>query len=83
MTSTRRLTVRFFALLREQAGCRELTLDTAAPTPAALYAELMQTRGLAVPPAILTFAVNERYVPANAPLAAGDRVTFIPPVAGG
>jgi molybdopterin converting factor subunit 1 len=83
MNSFRRVTVRFFALLREQAGCRELILETAAPTPAALYAELMQTRGLLVPPAILTFAVNERYVPADSPLAAGDRVTFIPPVAGG
>lgn len=83
MSHTRRLTVRFFALLREQAGCRELTLDTTAPTPAALYTELMQTRGLQVPPAILTFAVNERYAPADAPLATGDRVTFIPPVAGG
>jgi molybdopterin converting factor subunit 1 len=83
MSSTRRLTIRFFALLREQAGCRELTLETAAATPAALYAELSRIHGLQVPPAILTFAVNERYVPADAPLAAGDRVTFIPPVAGG
>lgn len=83
MTPTRRLTVRFFALLREQAGRRELTLDTAASTPAALYAELTQSHGLTVPPAILTFAVNERYVPADSPLAAGDRVTFLPPIAGG
>ncbi len=83
MTSTLRITVRFFALLREQAGCRELTLDTAAPTPAALYAELMPAHGLSVPPAILTFAVNECYVAADSPLATGDRVTFIPPVAGG
>lgn len=83
MNPTRRLTVKFFALLREQAGCRELTLDTAADSPAALYAELMQTRGLSIPPGILTFAVNERYVPADAPLSHGDRVVFIPPVAGG
>lgn len=83
MPPNRRLTVRFFALLREQAGCRELALDTAAPTPAALYTELRRTHGLLVPPELLTFAVNERYVPADSPLAAGDRVTFIPPVAGG
>lgn len=83
MIETRRITVKFFALLREQAGCREVTLDTTARTPAALYAELMQTRGLKIPPGILTFAVNERFVPADAPLAAGDRVVFIPPVAGG
>ena len=83
MTETRRITVKFFALLREQAGCREVTLDTTASTPAALYAELTQTHGLKLSPAILTFAVNERYVPADTPLAAGDRVAFIPPVAGG
>lgn len=83
MTETRRITVKFFALLREQAGCREATLDTAASTPAALYSELMQTCGLKIPPGILTFAVNECYVPADTPLATGDRVAFIPPVAGG
>lgn len=83
MSPTRKITVKFFALLREQAGCREATLDTAAPTPGALYAELARTHGLKVPPAILAFAVNERYVPADTPLAAGDRVAFIPPVAGG
>ncbi len=83
MNAPRKLTVKFFAILREQAGCREMTLETTAATPAALYAELMQTRGLTVPPAILTFAVNERYVSAATPLCAGDRVVFIPPVAGG
>jgi molybdopterin converting factor subunit 1 len=83
MSPARKITVKFFAVLREQAGCREVTLDTTAPTPAALYAELMPTHGLTVPPGILTFAVNERYVSADTPLAAGDRVVFIPPVAGG
>lgn len=83
MSPSRKITVKFFALLREQAGCRELILDTTASTPAALYAELTRTHRLKVPPAILTFAVNERYVPADRPLAAGDRVAFIPPVAGG
>lgn len=83
MTVTRRITVKFFALLREQAGCRELILDTVASTPAALYTELMQARGLKLPPQILTYAVNERFVPGDTPLAEADRVTFIPPVAGG
>jgi molybdopterin converting factor subunit 1 len=83
MPPTRRLTVRFFALLREQAGCRELTLDTAAANPAELYAELSRNLGLQVPAGILAFAVNERYATADRVLAEGDRVTFIPPVAGG
>lgn len=83
MPATRRLTVRFFAVLREQAGCRELTLETTATNPAELYGELSRSHGLQVPAAILAFAVNERYATADAFLAEGDRVTFIPPVAGG
>jgi molybdopterin converting factor subunit 1 len=83
MSQTRRITVKFFALLREQAGCREATLATTAPTPDALYAELTVTHGLKVPQTILTYAVNERYVPGDTPLSEGDRVAFIPPVAGG
>lgn len=83
MPETRRLTVKFFALLREQAGCREAAVATTAETPAELYAELMRTRGLAVPPRLLGYAVNERYVAATEPLSDGDRVAFIPPVAGG
>jgi molybdopterin converting factor subunit 1 len=83
MPATRRLTVKFFALLREQAGCRELTLETSATSPAELYAELSRRHGLQVPAEILSFAINERYAAADAILASGDRVTFIPPVAGG
>lgn len=83
MSQTRHITVKFFALLREQAGCSELALETVAPSPADLYEELMNSRGLTVPRNILSFAVNEKYAPADAPLNDGDRVAFIPPVAGG
>jgi len=83
MPDTKQVTVRFFALLREQAGCRERVLATAAATPAELYAELARTQGLAVPPSILSYAVNERYVAGDVALRDGDRVAFIPPVAGG
>ena len=83
MTEHRHITVKFFALLREQAGCSELAVETVAPSPVALYEELMSSRGLTVSKNILSFAVNEKYVPADAPLNDGDRVAFIPPVAGG
>lgn len=77
------ITVKYFAILREQAGCREHTLQTLAPSPAALYAEMAAAHGLSVPADMLAYAVNERYVPADEPLKDGDRVAFIPPVAGG
>jgi molybdopterin synthase sulfur carrier subunit len=83
MTS-RQIHVRFFALLREQTGCSTLQVETTAADPLALYAEL-QARfpGLTFPVALLRVSRNERYADPTVPLAAGDRVVFIPPVAGG
>jgi len=83
MNPPRTITVKFFAILREQAGCREVTVETAAATPAMLYQELMAVYGLTVPLTILSFAINGRYVPGDTVLNAGDQVVFIPPVAGG
>ncbi len=84
MPSTRQLHVRFFAILREQAGASTLTLDTAAADAAALYAELQGRHpGLTFPATLLKVSINERYAELSAPLNAGDRVVFIPPVAGG
>jgi molybdopterin converting factor subunit 1 len=81
--ATHRLHVRFFAVLREQAGCSSLAVDTATRTPAALYAELQARHPLTFPAALLRVSINERYADMSAPLDAGDRVVFIPPVAGG
>lgn len=76
--------VRFFAILREQAGVSTLEVASAAPNAAVLYTEL-QSRfpGLTFPATLLKVSVNERYTDLSTPLAAGDRVVFIPPVAGG
>ncbi|HEY4246817.1 MAG TPA: molybdopterin converting factor subunit 1 [Lacunisphaera sp.] len=75
--------VRFFAVLREQAGTSTIELSTAAATPAELYAELQTSHRLTFRAELLKVAVNERYVPMDSPLHAGDQVVFIPPVAGG
>jgi molybdopterin synthase sulfur carrier subunit len=79
----RKIHVRFFALLREQAGCSTVERESAAPTPAALYAELQASHALSFPASLLRVSVNERYADMATPLAEGDRVVFIPPVAGG
>lgn len=79
----RPIQIRFFAVLREQAGQATLDLTTDAGTPAELYAELQAKHGLTFRPDLLRVAVNERYVTMEKPLQAGDRVVFIPPVAGG
>ena len=84
MPSVRQIHVRFFAILREQAGVSTLTVETDAPDAAALYTELQQRHpGLTFPASLLKVSVNERYTELSAALAAGDRVVFIPPVAGG
>jgi molybdopterin converting factor small subunit len=82
--SSRPLHVRFFAILREQAGCSAYDATSAAADASQLYAELQQRfPGLVFPVNLLRVSVNERYAALDTPLAAGDRVVFIPPVAGG
>jgi sulfur-carrier protein len=75
--------VQYFAILREQRGAAEEKIATAATTPAALYDELRARHGFSLPADRVRAAVNDEFVPAHAPLRDGDRVVFIPPVAGG
>ncbi len=77
------ITLQYFAVLREQAGCSEERLTTAAATPAELYDEVRARHGFTLPLALLRVAVNEEFREWSTPLAANDRVVFIPPVAGG
>jgi len=73
----------YYALLREQAGRSSETVDTAAPTPSALYAELAARHGFRLPASQLRVAVNAAFSDWDRALVDGDEVVFIPPVAGG
>lgn len=75
--------IQYFAILREQRGLTEETLATSATTPGALYDELRTRHKFTLPGDRIRAAVNDTFVAANAPLRDGDRVVFIPPVAGG
>lgn len=77
------ITIVYYAALREQRGMSQETLETAAATPGALYEELRTAHGLRLGPELLRAAVNDAFVAWDAPLAPGDTVVFIPPVAGG
>jgi len=77
------LDIRYYALMREQAGRSEEKIDTSATTPADLYAELSARHGFTLPMQQLKVAVNGEFSAWSQPLAAGDAVVFIPPVAGG
>lgn len=81
--ATRRVTVQYFALLREQAGRGTESLQTAARTPRELYAELAHRYPFSLDPAVLRVAINSEFADWSAPLADGDAIVFIPPVAGG
>ncbi len=78
-----RLQLRYYALLREQAGRQSETVDTRAATPAALYAELAARHRFSLPAAQLKVAVNAAFGDWDQALQDGDEVVFIPPVAGG
>jgi molybdopterin converting factor subunit 1 len=77
------ITLQYFAVLREQAGCSEERVTTAAATPAELYAEVQAKHGFTLQVSMLRVAVNEEFRDWSSPLTANDRVVFIPPVAGG
>jgi len=80
---TRTFRIQYFALLREQAGRSEERVTTTAATPADLYAELSRRYPFRLAREQLKVAVNAEFRDWSTPLADGDSVVFIPPVAGG
>ena len=77
------LKIQYYALMREQAGRSEETLETAAATPAVLYGELAARYGFTLQREQLKVAVNSEFCDWSRGLRDGDAVVFIPPVAGG
>lgn len=77
------ITVRYFALLREQAGCSVEPVETAAATASALYAELAARHGFSLRVDQVRVAINAEYRDSGSALQPGDEVVFIPPVSGG
>jgi molybdopterin-guanine dinucleotide biosynthesis protein A len=79
----RRITVQYYALLREQAGASGESVHTSAVTPDELYGELRARHSFTLPTQLLRVAINAEFADWSQPLADGDTVVFIPPVAGG
>ena len=75
--------VQYFAILREQRGVSQEKLSTDAASPGALYEELRGRHHFTLPADRVRAAVNDAFVDSAAPLREGDRIVFIPPVAGG
>lgn len=79
----KRIKVRYYAILREQAGKSEEALTTDAPTPAGVFAELKRRYPFTLDEKQLKVAINTEFSEWHTPLKDGDNVVFIPPVAGG
>ena len=78
-----KIKIQYYALMREQAGRSEETIETSSVTPADLYGELTARYGFTLARDQLKVAVNSEFSEWSRRLAAGDAVVFIPPVAGG
>ena len=75
--------VQYYAIFREQAGASEENVETGATTAGELYSELCERHNFSLPTAALRAVVNEEFADWDTPISDGDRVVFIPPVAGG
>jgi molybdopterin converting factor subunit 1 len=75
--------IEYFAQLREQRGIDRELLSTSARSARDLYLELKDNQGFALEMERLWVAVNDAIVPWEHDLKDGDKVVFIPPVAGG
>lgn len=77
------LHLEYYAQLREQAGTAGEQLSTDAASLRELYRELATRHGFTLPAEQLKVAVNTQFSDWDRPLADGDTIVFIPPVAGG
>jgi molybdopterin converting factor small subunit len=81
--SVKRITVTYYAQLREQADRSHESIETQAATPTALYAELCERYHFSLPAESVKVAVHDAFASWQVPLQDGDAIQFIPPVAGG
>ncbi|HRN62246.1 MAG TPA: MoaD/ThiS family protein [Luteimonas sp.] len=78
-----KVTLLYFASLRDAAGASSETLETGAPDLAALYEEARWRHGFALPVERLRVAVDGAFAHWKDAVRDGAEVAFIPPVSGG
>jgi molybdopterin synthase sulfur carrier subunit len=78
------VSIRYFALLRDLAGkTAENVPITQGETASRVYMRLAEQYGFPLSLADVRVAVNDEFTTTDHPLTAGDKLVFIPPVAGG
>lgn len=75
--------VDYYASFRDLAGKKRESLDTHSQTPKDLYEELSKKYSFELSSKHVKIAVNDEFVELDYLLSAGDKIVFIPPVAGG
>lgn len=80
-----RITVRFFALIRDRAGVPQTDLVLAPGTAVAGAVKIIGERFPELAPLLprIGYAVNQAYVDRTTVLRDGDELALIPPVSGG
>jgi len=78
-----RVTVLYFASLRDAAGVASEDVESDAPDLRGLYAELQARHGFSGSPETLRVAAQGEFAKWDDALSDGSEVAFIPPVSGG
>ena len=80
-----RVTVRFFARLKELAGADSMTVEVVEPATVAMVWRAATVSAPALIPfeRALSCAVNATFSRMSHPVSEGDDVAFLPPVSGG
>jgi len=77
------ITVRYFAMFRENAGLAEESLSLDVNSAADVFAATRDRHGSAEPAGHCKVAINDEMADWDSPVADGDIVLLFPPVAGG
>ena len=78
-----KISVKYFAALREAVGVDGEIITTNASTADELFNDLHQRYHFPIAKDHIKIAVNQTYESFDFPLSENDTVVFIPPVAGG
>jgi len=78
-----RITLLYFASLRDAAGMEQEPWETEARDLAELYAETAARHGFLLSSERVRVAMDDGFVSWQTPLREGSKIAFIPPVSGG
>jgi molybdopterin converting factor small subunit len=83
MNEPKKLTVKYFAVLREKTGKSQEEIETLANSALELYVGLANKYNFPLESSSIRVSINEEFRNMNDILHSGDSIIFIPPVAGG